>query len=178
MPTLISGREISRDDWQYVDPDTTDPLTCAGSHVVLPAAYAIARAATVFSAECQIGVCLPGDAELENIEPLLGRVALIAIDFPAFSDGRGLSLAVLLRTRCGFRGELRAVGDVHGDMMHYLERCGFDSYLLPDGRDPQTALDALSSLTDFYQGSVAQPLPAYRRVGRGGEAANLRSRLG
>ena len=178
MPTLIDGDGIGQDDWQYVDPAITDPLTLAGHRIVVPAAYAIAHAETVFAAERDIGVRLPGDAELENIESLLGRVALIAVDFPAFNDGRGLSLAVLLRTRCGFSGELRAVGDVHTDMMHYLRRCGFDSYLLPDGRNPQTALDALSSLTDFYQGSVAQPLPAYRRVGRGGGVARLRSHLG
>jgi len=178
MPTLISGNGVERDDWQYIDPDFTDPSLLAGNRIVVPATYALAHPDTVFAGERDVGVRLPGDVELENIEPLLGRVALIAVDFPAFSDGRGLSLAVLLRTRCGFRGELRAIGDVHTDMMHYLERCGFDSYLLPDGRDPQTALNALSSLTDFYQGSVAQPLPAYRRVPRGGEPASLRSHLG
>lgn len=178
MPTLISGHRIERDDWHYLDPDNADAYSLGGGRVVVPAEYAIAHADSLFATEREIGVRVPGDAELETIEPLLGYVALIAVDFPAFNDGRGLSLAVLLRTRCGFRGELRAVGDVHTDMMHYLERCGFDSYLLPDARDPETALDALSSLTDFYQGSVAQPLPAYRRVGRGGEGASLRSRLG
>jgi uncharacterized protein (DUF934 family) len=176
MPTLISRHGIERDDWQYADPETTDIF--AGNRIVVPVAHAIAHTDAVFAADREVGVRLPGDAELDPIEPLLRRVALIAVDFPAFNDGRGLSLAVLLRTRCGFRGELRAVGDVHTDMMHYLERCGFDSYLLPDGRDPRTALDALSSLSDFYQGSVVQPLPAYRRIGRGGAVAGLRSRLG
>ncbi|MCR9279124.1 MAG: DUF934 domain-containing protein [Pseudomonadaceae bacterium] len=86
----------------------------------------------------------------------------IAINFPAFNDGRGLSLAVLLRTRLGFTGELRAVGDVHQDILHYMRRCGFDSYELPDGRDPEQALKLLSPYSVQYQASVEDPQPHFR----------------
>jgi len=100
---------------------------------------------------------------------------LIAINFPAFSDGRGLSLAVLLRTRYGFNGELRAVGDVHPDVIHYMKRCGFDTFQMPEGRRlPAAANDAgnnavstLAPHSDYYQASVIHPEPAYRRVRRG-----------
>jgi len=102
---------------------------------------------------------------------------LIAINFPAFTDGRGLSLAVLLRTRFGYTGELRAVGDVHPDVIHYMKRCGFDTFQMPEGRTlPPAANDSLgaddSSNTlaphsDYYQASVIHPQPAYRRVRRG-----------
>ena len=94
----------------------------------------------------------------------------IAIEFPAFNDGRGLSLAVLLRSRHQFQGELLAVGDVHEDIMHFMHRCGFDSYLLPDDRDPHRALSLLSPYTDYYQASTRQPEPAFRRVASGGNA--------
>ncbi|MFV2090222.1 MAG: DUF934 domain-containing protein, partial [Pseudomonadales bacterium] len=62
------------------------------------------------------------------------RAPVIAIRFPAFTDGRGLSLAVLLRTRFGFEGELRAIGEVHPDIIHYMRRCGFDNFQLAEGK--------------------------------------------
>jgi uncharacterized protein (DUF934 family) len=168
MPTLIKNNIIVDDDWRVVH----DGAEAIGrTRVMVPAQYAVNNAATLFSDGHDIGIWLEGDAELDDLVGLLERVRMIAIHFPAFNDGRGLSLAVLLRTRFGYTGELRAIGDVHTDMLHYLRRCGFDSYLLSDGRDPATALTALESLTDFYQGSVVQPLPAFRRVARGRIAA-------
>jgi uncharacterized protein (DUF934 family) len=100
-------------------------------------------------------------------EPRFARASLIAIDFPVFHDGRGLSLAVLLRSRIGFTGELRAVGDVHPELFHYLRRCGFDSLLLPPGRLPGSADTLLAPYSDYYQASIAEPRPAFRRRRRG-----------
>lgn len=104
-------------------------------------------------------------------EPRFTRAPVIAINFPAFNDGRGLSLAVLLRTRHDYTGELRAVGDVHPDLIHYMKRCGFDTFQMPEGRPlPAARHDGPSTLapySDYYQASVLQPEPAYRRVRRG-----------
>lgn len=92
---------------------------------------------------------------------------LIAIEFPVFHDGRGLSLAVLLRTRLDYGGELRAVGDVHPELIHYLRRCGFDSFLLPEGRSIAADDDRLAPYSDYYQASIVESLPAFRRDRRG-----------
>lgn len=104
-------------------------------------------------------------------EARFGRAPVIAINFPAFNDGRGLSLAVLLRTRYDYAGELRAVGDVHPDVIHYMKRCGFDTFQMPDGRHLPPARDegpsTLAPYSDYYQASVLQPEPAYRRLRRG-----------
>ena len=78
----------------------------------------------------------------------------IAIDFPAMSDGRGLSLAVLLRNRLGYRGELVARGSVHQDIVHFLARCGFDAIELPDEERLETALKWIDPHTGYYQPSV------------------------
>lgn len=118
------------------------------------------------------GLLLGVDTEPES---RFADAELIAIDFPAFTDGRGLSLAVLLRTRFGFSGELRAVGDVRADLLHYLYRCGFDSFVMSgegsavdsDGVTESTGFDTLAPYSDCYQASVREPCPAYRRVGRG-----------
>jgi uncharacterized protein (DUF934 family) len=70
-----------------------------------------------------------------------------------------------LRGRLNFAGELRAFGDVGKDQMFFMKRCGFDSYLLPDEKDPIAALQALSSFSDTYQSAQDQPIPAFRRNG-------------
>ena len=90
-------------------------------------------------------------------QPEHTEATAIAIDFGAFNDGRGLSLAVLLRTRLGYRGEIRAVGDVHHDLVHYLVRCGFSSFELPEGRDVEVALRGAAVYSRYYQASVTAP---------------------
>jgi uncharacterized protein (DUF934 family) len=164
MPTLIEGDRVVADDWSFVE---ITPDEGAKARLIVPVDYAVSHALELLRGDRQVGVWLTGSTELEPILPLLTKIPLIAIRFEAFNDGRGLSLAVLLRTRHGFNGELRAIGEVHEDVLHYMRRCGFDSFQLPDGRDPTVALKALHSLTEFYQGSVTDPLPAFRRVARG-----------
>jgi len=103
-----------------------------------------------------LALLLPPDADLTALfkySPLIElqkHVTLIAIDFPAYTDGRGYSLAQLLR-HYGWTGELRAVGDVMIDTMHYLARCGFDSFLVKPGHNAEQALAALTTFTRSYQ---------------------------
>lgn len=72
----------------------------------------------------------------------LPDIPLIAIHFPLFTDGRGYSLARLLRHRHGYAGELRAVGDVLRDQLYFLQRCGFDAFQLRADQLPEAALAA------------------------------------
>jgi len=81
-------------------------------------------------------------------------IAFIAIDFPAYTDGRGFSLAHLLRADYAWKGELRAVGDVLIDTVHYLARCGFNSFVLKAGHDPFKAAQALSTFSAKYERST------------------------
>lgn len=90
--------------------------------------------------------------------------SLIGVNFPALTDGRGLSLAALLRQRIGFTGDLRAVGAVHEDIVHFMLRCGFTSFELADERDPAIVLQQLTPYSQHYQGSVIDPLPALVRL--------------
>ena len=87
----------------------------------------------------------------------------IAIRFPAFNDGRGLSLAVLLRQRFGYEGELFAIGEVQEDILHYMRRCGFDAFVLADDTDIDIALAQMKPYTGHYQGSVIDPQPRFAR---------------
>ncbi len=117
-------------------------------------------AAAEWNPESGAGLLLAVDAEPREE---FARAPLIAIEFPSFHDGRGLSLAVLLRTRFGYAGELRAVGDVRPDLIHYLLRCGFDSFLLPEGQQMDLNDAVLAPYSDYYQASVVEPHPAFRR---------------
>ncbi len=106
-----------------------------------------------------LAVYLSPDAEPQTLlEPGATAVdptgiAMIAIDFPVYTDGRGYSIAQLLRHQLGWAGELRAVGDVMIDTVHYLARCGFNSFALKPGHDPAAALRALATFSSSYQRS-------------------------
>ena len=93
----------------------------------------------------------------------LDPIKAIAVRFPAFGDGRGYSIARLLRERYGYRGELRAVGEVARDHLYFMAQCGFDAFELRAGEDPREALAAFNDFSDGYQATVARPLPLFRR---------------
>lgn len=90
---------------------------------------------------------------------------MIAVNFPAFTDGRGFSSARLLRERYGYKGEIRAIGDVLRDQLFFMRRCGFDAYAIRADRSPEDALVSLDDFSEVYQTSVEQPLPLFRRRG-------------
>ena len=92
----------------------------------------------------------------------LDAISVIAIEFPQFTDGRGYSIAWLLRERYGFKGEIRAVGEVLRDNLHYLSRCGFDAFVVSDPSGPE-ALESLADFSEGYQASVDRPQPLFRR---------------
>ena len=91
----------------------------------------------------------------------------VGIELPAFIDGRALSLAVLLRTRLGFSGDLYAIGSVHEDILHYLARCGFNKIVVPEGCPVEQALALIQPYSQYYQSSVTEQTPSFRRVERG-----------
>ncbi len=82
-----------------------------------------------------------------------------------FADGRNFTLGNLLRTRYGFKNELRAVGDIMRDQLFFLQRSGFDSYLIKDGRNAEEAIASLNDFTQPYQGA-SNDVPVWRRLDR------------
>jgi uncharacterized protein (DUF934 family) len=95
---------------------------------------------------------------------------VIAVDFPSFTDGRGYSIARLLRERVGYVGELRAIGDVQRDQLYYLSQVGFDAFAVREDRDLEQALVSLRDFSDGYQGTQART-PWFRRRDAAGGAA-------
>ena len=108
----------------------------------------------------------------EAIEEVIAEVkdinafALIAVYVERFADGRIFSIGNLLRTRYGFKHDLRAVGDVLRDQLFFLKRSGFNSYFIRADRSAEEALASLKDFSEPYQGAVDNTQPAWRRVSR------------
>lgn len=144
----------------------------ATGKIVVPLSVWVARKAELTDrfANGELGVWLDTHELLETLvesQPDLNVFPLIAVHVERFADGRIFSIGNLLRTRYGYKNELRAFGDVLRDQLFFLKRCGYDSYLI---RADRSAEDALASLKDFsqpYQGAVDINQPVWRRVHRG-----------
>jgi uncharacterized protein (DUF934 family) len=101
-----------------------------------------------------------------SVADRLDRVARVEVNFPKFGDGRGYSIARLLRERYGYKGELRAVGEVVRDHLYYMENVGFDAFLLREGEDPVEALTGFDDFSEAYQATATRPVPLFRRRAR------------
>ncbi len=159
MALIIDQQLVSEDSWQRVDEET---LTREGDRLVPLALWQASRDA--LSAQSgRLGLLIDGSVDLEEIAEELPRFALVAVHFPSFADGRGFSLARLLRERYGFAGQVRAVGEVSRDRLEYMRRCGFDAFEVPDARYAPELVSAFGEISTLYQGAVDEPRPIYRR---------------
>lgn len=104
---------------------------------------------------------LPNDADPLAIEVCLEDIERIDLSFPKFTDGRAYSQAFLLRRRLGFKGDIRATGDVLIDQLVQMERTGFSSAVLKEGVDASDAQRQFDRFAAFYQGDAVQPAPHF-----------------
>jgi uncharacterized protein (DUF934 family) len=168
MASIIKNRAIVNDDWSVVRPAEDGALPAvselpAGKVIVPLALWQAERDALVASrSAADLGVWLAPDNEPADIVGDFDKLALIAVDFPVFRDGRGYSIGRLLRERYGYKGELRAIGDVLRDQITFMFRCGFDSYALRADKDFNDALKAFDDFSVQYQGAV-DTSPLFRR---------------
>ncbi|MFT6916753.1 MAG: hypothetical protein ACJAWL_003096 [Motiliproteus sp.] len=110
----------------------------------------------------QLGLAIPNDLDVNELVSLLPQLALIAVDFPSFGDGRAFSQAQLLR-RAGFSGQIRALGDVTWDRLRFMHRCGIDAMEIDDARYTPEMLHAFAEVTVRNQGAADDPRPLYRQ---------------
>lgn len=169
-PLIIKNRTIVADDWTVLRlnaGDTVDNVDVGHGKVIVPLMVWQAQQAKLRRRSGR-GVWLACDESLDVLRNDLEQFAVIAINFPIFTDGRGYSLAYQLRKRFGYRGELRAIGDVLRDQLFYLQRVGFDAFAPRPDRSIHDALKGLSDFSECYQASWDQPLPLSERVAREG----------
>lgn len=158
---IIIDRQIVRDAWHLMLADETD--VPASGPVIVPLALWQARRDSLRQRAEPVGVWLAPHEEVEALADDLASLPLIAVSFPVFTDGRGFSTGRLLRERYGFKGELRAIGDVFKDTLYYLKRCGFNAFAVRPDKNIEDALLGLDDFTQFYQGAVDDAAPLFRR---------------
>jgi uncharacterized protein (DUF934 family) len=164
MAVIIRQRQVVADNWQLLKPAAAGGIAIpAAGDVIVPLELWREQRAALLTRAGGLGIWLEGHDDPALIARDLAHFALIAVNFPQFTDGRGYSIARLLRERYGWRGELRAIGDVMRDQLFYLARCGFDAFALREGQDVQAALTAFDDFSDGYQTSVERPQPLFRR---------------
>lgn len=166
---IIKGREVVEDTWSVLrlgEGDTPDAVAVPEGRIIVPLAVWQAQR-EVLDKRPEVGVWLAPDEQAHDIKDDLGRFAVVAVDFPKFSDGRGYSIAFNVRKRLHYTGELRAIGDVLRDQLWPLSRVGFDAFATRQDRSIHDALKGLTVFSETYQASVDQPEPLFRRAPRG-----------
>lgn len=150
MP-IIHNQQISPDaDDPWLSLPDADPIPPTGDVLVsLPRFLSEADALRSRSAPARFGLWLAPADNVRQLAGLLDGVALITVQFPIFRDGRGYSQASILR-EMGYRGALRAVGDVLVDQVFFMRRCGFDELALRADKSPDAALRALKAFSFVY----------------------------
>lgn len=164
MP-LVKGGQIVEDRFVRLNDDAAAPDDVA---VLVPAARFLADSAEYASRAVATGVIWPNNRDVAELAPHLGELAVVALVFPSFRDGRAYSQARLLRERYGFRGELRATGQVLRDQFVLLARAGFDAFEVTKDADARAFSATLARYSAFYQsvGTDATPILQQRRAAR------------
>lgn len=159
---------------------TADPFVFVADGEALPHGAVIVSAARLLSGDPALaahagplGVAWPNDKDVALLAPVLPRLALVALAFPKFRDGRAFSQARLLRERYRFKGEVRATGNVLQDQVLFMARAGFDAFALEKASDVSVFREALARYSVFYQptGDGRRTVRDLRACGRELEAA-------
>jgi uncharacterized protein (DUF934 family) len=166
---LIKNRAVVDDTWSVLrldEGEAPESVLVPDGKVIVPLAVWQAQRQQLAS-RAQVAVWLAAHERAEAIRDELDKFALVAVDFPKFSDGRGYSIAYNLRKRLGYKGELRAIGDVLRDQLFQMLRTGFDAFSTRPDRNIHDAVLGLTVFSATYAASVDTPLPLFRRVQRG-----------
>lgn len=163
MSRLIKDGAIIEDRFVHVSAAEDGTLTLPAGPVLVSLATWRTHKDILLAHGHDKGVQLKPDEFAEFIADDLDKLSLVAIEFPAFADGRGYSTAYNLRSRFGFKGELRAVGDVFKDTLFYQLRSGFNAFAVRADKNIEDALHGLHTFSTPYQGTANDPAPLFRR---------------
>ena len=163
--------QYARDPWHTVHGDDGPMVTITPKPHLLLTWLQWHSVCHHWPAGMPVGVIVGNDLNVRELEADLPRFGLIALQFPKWVDGRAYSQAHLLRSRYGFAGEIRAIGEVLVDMLPLLHRTGFDAVVLRADQSREAAERALTFFPGFYQGDVLEHRPRFARAGAGPESA-------
>lgn len=145
---LVKNAKISPDAFVHVADDAELP---ADGAVLVSAARFLADPETLLRRAGSLGVVWPNNRDVDDLVPYLDRLALVALVFPTFRDGRAYSQARLLRERFRYRGELRATGQVLRDQFVFMLRAGFNAFEVKKDSDAAAFASTVKRYSVFYQ---------------------------
>ncbi|MEH6543639.1 MAG: DUF934 domain-containing protein [Porticoccaceae bacterium] len=151
MPKLLNNGTLVEDTWQRLDTEFSDDVGHAPDGKVLFPLVCWLEHREALLKRPHSGLWLNSDDEPELLSEIIPKLPCIAVNFAAFTDGRGFSLARLVRERYNYQGELRAIGSFLTDQLYYLKRCGFNTFELADNVELDTALKCSDSFSVQYQ---------------------------
>ncbi|MCR5876091.1 DUF934 domain-containing protein [Phenylobacterium sp. J426] len=161
MPTLIRWRdgraELAEDAFTHV----ADDQDVASGDVIISLSRFQADGDRLLHEGRKVGVRLTSEEAVEALTYDLPRIAVVALEFPKYRDGRHYTNARLLRERFAFTGEVRAVGDVLREQAGFMVRCGFDAFEPADGAGSQEWDAAARRYRHVYQRAADTRIPAY-----------------
>jgi uncharacterized protein (DUF934 family) len=171
MREIIKDRTVIKDDWEVLhlsEEDTADSVPVPAGKIIVPLKVWQHQREQLLTRK-DLGVWFSSNEQAKELVKDIHHFQLIAIDFPKFADGRGYSIAYNLRTRFGYVGELRAIGDVLRDQLFYMQRVGFNSFAVRADKNIHDAIKGLSDFSEKYQTSVDEKNPLFLRQERIGK---------
>ena len=159
MP-LVKGGQVVADRFVRVLDDAPIP---ADGPVLVPAARFLADADELIARNSETGVIWPNNRDIDELAPYLDKLAVVALEFPTFKDGRSYSQARILREQYGYRGELRATGQVLRDQFVFILRAGFDSLEVKKEADAEVFAAVIKRYSVFYQPTGDGRITAFHR---------------
>lgn len=163
MPEIIRDNQVVQDEWRVLTAQQAEQLDQFQGQPVLVPLEVWNSHHEELQKRANTGLWLASDQLPEQIAGAWAHLPVIAVDFPMFSDGRGFSIARLLRQRHHFTGEIRAIGSLIRDQLSYLVRCGFNAFQLAEHYDLHAALASMKDFSESYQTAVDQETPLFRR---------------
>jgi uncharacterized protein (DUF934 family) len=165
MRQLLKDGQVVEDIWTMADENITS-LPSSG-YLLLSLSQWQQYFSEITERAIEVGVWLEGNEEIPDCIESLLKLPVISIRFSKFVDGRGFSLARLLRERYNYSGELRAMGDIMRDQLYLLKHAGFNAFQLGCESDSdyrlENAVDSLYDFSENYQCTAVQPNPLFRR---------------
>ena len=157
----IAFIDAFKDDWRTVGGEDGPMVTITPAPQRLLTLQQWHSVRSTWPADVPVGVAVPNDADIEELAQDLPRIALVALHFPKWTDGRAYSQARLLRARYRYAGAVRATGEVLVDMMPLMARTGFDQVVLRPSESREAAERALRFFPGHYQADVREHRPLF-----------------
>ena len=172
MREIIKDKAIIQDDWTVLrlpEGETPDAIEVPTGKQIIPLQVWLIQREELsarLKKNQDLAIWFGSAEQAKDLGADAALFAFLAVDFPKFSDGRGYSIAYNIRSRLGYTGEVRAIGDVLRDQLFYMQRVGFNAFATREDRSIQDAIKGLTDFSEMYQTSWDEKNPLFRRIER------------